>query len=334
MSCGGYPNVYTEFFNLREEPFRLTPDPKFLQLPEPHRMALEVFLEAILMRKGFLVLCGPIGTGKTMLVHSALHLLEAHASVKGKIKSAFLVNPTLSRDEFLEAILEEFEVPCSATSKPRRLRALHDMLLRTWQQGGTAVLVVDEAHLLKMELLEEIRLLSNADTQQAKLLQIVLSGQPELQVQLSYRSMRAMQQRIAATCQLRALNLMETRMYVTQRLLAAGLEGDSPFSDSLQDEIFDYTEGVPRLINLICDSSLSIGFSRRRRLLDSAVVEEAAGRLNLGSSRVQTTAPISLPLKNTRQAPISAAAEKQIRAAVDLLIHAMDTVLAEHGSNS
>jgi general secretion pathway protein A len=267
-------------------------------------------------------------------VHSSLHLLEAHAAVKGKIKSAFLVNPTLSRDEFLEAVLEEFEVPCSETSKPRRLAALHEMLIRTWQQGGTAVLVVDEAHLLTIELLEEIRLLSNADTDQAKLLQIVLSGQPELQVQLNYRSLRAMQQRIAATCQLRALNLPETRMYVTQRLLAAGLEGHSPFSDSLLDEIFGYTQGVPRLINLICDSSLSIGFSRSKRVLDSSIVEQAAGGLNLGSGRVETAIPVSLSFGKTKPASISAAADREIRAAVDLLIHAMDIVVAERRSNS
>lgn len=317
--------MYPRFFNLREEAFRLTPDPRFLHLAEPHRIALGVLLEGILTRKGVLVLSGPIGTGKTTLMHSAMELLEENAVLKGKLKTAFLVNPALSRQEFLEAVLDEFEVPCSTTSKPRRLAALHQMLLATQQHGGTAVLVVDEAHLLTQDLLEEIRLLSNTDAYQEKLLQVVLSGQPELQTNLNHPNMRALQQRIAASCQLRPLSIPETRIYVIQRLHAAGLQGEPPFSGPVLEQVFAYTNGVPRLINLLCDRALSIGFSQQKRVVDSSILEEAAGRLSLLAEQVEAPARANLyrgqnvQEQNARKEGLSAPAEDEIRAAVDLL---------------
>jgi general secretion pathway protein A len=345
--------VYTKFFNLREAPFRLTPDPRFLHLAEPHRLALRVLLEGILTRKGLLVLCGPIGTGKTTLMHSAMTLLEKTSAFKGKLKTAFLVNPTLSREEFLESVLDEFEVSCSTTSKPRRLAALHEMLVVTHQHGGTAVLVVDEAHLLTPELLEEIRLLSNADAYQEKLLQVVLSGQPELQINLNHPNMRALQQRIAASCQLRALSLPETRVYVMERLHAAGLQGAPPFSGTVLEQVFTHTSGVPRLINLLCDRALSIGFSQQQQAVDSSMLEEAAGQLNLLVEQVEAAAKASLydrqkvQEQNAKTEGISAVMENEIQAAIDLLIHtmgrstavnllvhAMGKVLFSQGSNS
>src|ERR1700675_1649219 len=200
--------MYLSFFQLKDEPFRLTPDPRYLHLAEPHQVALNVLLEGILYRRGLVMITGPIGTGKTTLVHSALQVFE---DKKMPIKSALLFNPTLTRDEFLEMTLEEFEVNCTSTSKPRRLMALHDMLLQTQRKGGTAVLFIDEAHLLTSELLEEIRLLGNADMHHEKLLQIVLSGQPELVEIMSRPELSALQQRIAGRAQLRPLSLPETR---------------------------------------------------------------------------------------------------------------------------
>jgi general secretion pathway protein A len=273
--------MYTKFYNLREEPFRLTPDPRFLHLAEPHRTALGILLEGILAHKGFLTLTGPIGTGKTLLMNSVLHLLEENAGVKNQLKTAFLINPTLSPKEFLEAVLDEFEVPCSSTSKPQRLAALHQMLLATQLNGGTTVLVVDEAHLLTLDVLEEIRLLSNMDTHREKLLQIVLSGQPELQMQLRYPDMRALRQRIAASCCLRPLSFPETQVYVRERLHIAGLKGDLPFDEIVLQEAFVYTRGVPRLTNLLCDNALSIGYSQQKWAIDSSMIEEAARRLDL-----------------------------------------------------
>jgi general secretion pathway protein A len=316
--------MYTEFYHLREEPFRLTPDPRVLHLAEPHRTALSVLLEGILGRKGFLVLCGPIGTGKTTLMHAALHLLEENSTLKGKLKTAFLVNPTLSREEFLEAVLDEFEVPCSATSKPRRLAALHEMLLATQRGGGTAVLIVDEAHLLTAELLEEIRLLSNTDSYQEKLLQVVLSGQSEVHAHLHHPSMRALLQRIASTCQLRPLSVPETRVYVMERLHAGGLQGESPFPASVFQHIYKYAAGVPRLINLLCDSALAIACDHQKRYVDAAVVEEAAAKLSLLPEQIQAAESVASSLfgRNGNSAQV-AKAEQEIRTAVDLLIGAM-----------
>jgi general secretion pathway protein A len=286
--------MYAKFFNLREEPFRLTPDPRFLHLAEPHRMALKVLLEGILMRKGFLVLCGPTGTGKTMLMNAALCLLEENAALRGKLKTAFLIDPTLRSEEFLEAVLDEFEVPCSSTSKPQRLAALYQMLVASQQHGGTGVLVIDEAHLLARDVLEQIRLLSNMDTYQETPLQIILSGLPELQIQLHEPNMQALQQRIAATCHLRPLNLQETRVYVMQRLHVAGLRGDSPFSDTVLDQVFAYTGGVPRLINLVCGEALTSGSSKQKCAVDSLMIEEAAHKLNLLTGQVEAAPRASL----------------------------------------
>jgi general secretion pathway protein A len=189
--------MYRDFFDLKDEPFRLTPDPSFLHFSEPHQAALTTLLEGIFYRKGLVMITGPVGTGKTTLVHTALQIISGK-NQKIPTKSALLFNPTLTRDEFLEMMLEEFEVSCSATSKPRRLIALHQMLIETQRQGGTAVLIIDEAHLLSTELLEEIRLLGNSDMHGEKLLQIVLCGQPELLAIMNRREMSALRQRIAA----------------------------------------------------------------------------------------------------------------------------------------
>ncbi len=273
--------MYLSYYELKEEPFRLTPDPHFLHLSAPHQTALTVLLEGILYRKGLVMVTGPIGTGKTTLVHTALKMLTDVSKQKMPIKSALMFNPTLTRDEFLEMMLEDFEVSSPSTSKPRRLMALHQMLLEVQRQGGTAVLFIDEAHLLTSELLEEIRLLGNADTHQEKLLQIVLSGQPELVTMMNRRELSALRQRIAARANLRPLSSAEVRSYIAERLHFAGLQGASPFSSSALEQILHYSSGVPRLINLICDACLTFGFRTQRRTIQRDIVEEAAVSLGL-----------------------------------------------------
>jgi general secretion pathway protein A len=268
--------LYTAFYQLKEEPFRLTPDPRFLHLADPHRTALKVLLQGVLQRKGFTVVAGPVGTGKTTLLHTALQILTEKSEGRGRLVSAFLVNPTLSPAELLEAVLDEYEITCTATSKPRRLAALHQMLFQTQQQGGTAILLIDEAHLMSVELLEEIRLLGNTDTYQEKLLQIVLCGQPELFAVLQRPELQALQQRIASTSLLRALSLPETRAYMAERLHAAGLRGSSPFTGTAVEVIHRLTTGVPRLINLLSDACLSVGFELKRKQIDQSLVEQAS----------------------------------------------------------
>lgn len=273
--------MYLSYYGLREEPFRLTPDPRFLHLAEPHRNVLTTLLQGVLFRKGFLIATGPVGTGKTTLLNALLQILNDRFFPDNRLLSAFLVNPTLTREEFLEALVEEFEIPCSSPSKPKRLQALHQALLEAQRRKGTALLIIDEAHLLSLDLLEEIRLLTNADTYREKLLQVVLCGQLELLMLLAQPELRALRQRMAGRCQLRALTLAECRAYVAERLHAAGLRGPSPFSGQTPEVIYAYTQGVPRLINLVCEGCLTLGFMQKQKQVSPSIVEEAATGLDL-----------------------------------------------------
>jgi general secretion pathway protein A len=312
--------MYTTYYKLREEPFRLTSDPRFFHLAEPHAAALATVVEAVIRRKGFVLMTGPIGTGKTTVVHTALQILTERATTNHPLSSAFILNPTLSREEFLEMILTEFEIPCTSTSKPARLSALHRMLLETQRKGGTSLLLVDEAHLLTPELLEEIRLLSNADTYQEKLLQIVLCGQPELLGILRKPEMRALRQRMASSCSLRPLSVAEVRSYIGERLHAAGYRGPAGlFPTDTIEEIVRLTEGVPRLINLLCDSCLAIGQRGQRPVIDRVIVEEASKEMGLHEPQVEPEIEAVVGSRGT----FVHAADAEVGSALDLLVAAM-----------
>jgi len=270
------------------------------------------------------LMTGPIGTGKTTVVHTALQILTERAATSHPISSAFILNPTLSREEFLEMILAEFEIPCTATSKPARLAALQRMLLDTQKRGGTSLLLVDEAHLLTPELLEEIRLLSNSDTYQEKLLQIVLCGQPELLTLLRRPELRALRQRVASSCSLRPLSFAEVQAYVAERLHSAGFRGTStPFPTQVLEEIFRRTEGVPRLINLFCDACLTSGCKSHRRVIDLAVVEEAAAELGMNEVHVEPELDESSAALSNGKGRKDIAGDAVLGSALDLLVHAM-----------
>jgi general secretion pathway protein A len=305
--------VYLSFFKLKDEPFRLTPDPRYLHLSDPHQYALTVVLEGIFYRKGLVMITGPIGTGKTTLIHTALQLFS---DKKMPVKSALLFNPMLTRDEFLEMMLEEFEIKCTSTSKPRRLIALQQMLLDTQRRGGTAVLFIDEAHLLSPELLEEIRLLSNADMHQEKLLQIVISGQPELLALMDRPALSALKQRIAARAHLRPLNQKEMGVYVMERLYAAGLEGKSPFPLDAIEAIHHHSGGVPRLINLVCEGCLALGFRTQQALIRPDIVQEVSVSLGL----VQAAPVVESKAVSSEAATAVPRAQRSV---VDMLIESM-----------
>jgi general secretion pathway protein A len=307
--------MYLSFYQLDEEPFRLTPDPRFLHLSQPHRTALQTLLEGVLYRRGLIMITGPIGTGKTTLMDAALQLLHDHSKNSAPVRTALIFNPTLTREEFLEALLDEFEVSCASSSKPGRLSALHGMLFETQRQGGSAALIIDEAHLLSSELLEEIRLLGNADTHQEKMLQIVLSGQPELTTMLNRRELSALKQRIACRASLRPLNEAETRVYLDERLHIAGLKGPTPFGSAAINPIFRYSQGVPRLINLLCEGCLVLGFKTQRKVVPPEVVECVADSLDMIAPGMATERIIAPPA-----AMEVAVAQKST---VDLLIEAM-----------
>jgi len=316
--------MYTSYYNMREEPFRLTSDPRFFHLAEPHAAALATLVEAVMRRKGFVLMVGPIGTGKTTVVHTALQILTERAAASHPISSAFILNPTLSREEFLEMLLSEFEIPCTSTSKPARLAALQRMLLETQRKGGTSLLLVDEAHLLTPDLLEEIRLLSNADTYQEKLLQIVLCGQPELLGLLGKPELRALRQRVANSCSLRPLSLSEVRAYIAERLHSAGFRGaNSPFPARVLEEIVRLTEGVPRLVNLLCDACLTIGCKAHRPVIDLAVVEAAANELGLNETHAEPEMEVKGLVAGNGAGGKEVVGDAVIGSALDLLVQAM-----------
>jgi general secretion pathway protein A len=305
--------MYLNYYKLREEPFNLTPDPRFLHLAEPYRIALDAVSQAILRRKGMIVVSGPVGIGKTTLLHTTMQMLNQINSKNASVAFAFVFNPVLSRDEFLETLIAEFEVPCTSASKPARLSALHKMFLERQETGGTSALIIDEAHLLSVELLEEIRLLSNVDTYREKLLQVILCGQPELLPLLQRPHLRALQQRIAQYCSLRSLDAAETGGYIAERLQAAGLSGISPFTSEAILVIHQHSHGVPRVINQICDSALVIGTEHDFREIRPAVIEKVAAQLRLTFAAESAIAPAVLDEVESNAA----------RSLMDLLIGSM-----------
>jgi general secretion pathway protein A len=296
--------MYLTFYRLREEPFRLTPDPKFLQLPEPHRDALTRLAHGVIGRKGLMVLSGPIGTGKTTVLNGLLSVMARRYPGK-QLPTALIVNPRLTSEELLEALLFEFEVPCGATSRPSRLAALQGLLFSAFRNGGTCLLIVDEAHLLSLDVLEEIRLLMNTDSYREKLLQVVLCGQPELAQTLNDPAVRALRQRVAERTALRALSPSEMRMYISERLRIAGLEQTIPFTSSSLEKIYECTAGVPRLINIVCDTCLAIGCETKRPEIGDDIVEEATERHQLSSEAAAAEARLASDLNLKKNAELN-----------------------------
>src|SRR5579859_2616210 len=248
--------MYSTFYGLKQEPFRLMPDPRFLHLAEPHRNTLRAMVEGVAGRKGLQIAIGPIGTGKTTLLYCLQHILSHEATRERPLRSAFVVNPTLTADELFEALFDELEIQASAPTKPARLRALHELLLDSHKKNSAVVVIIDEAHLMAAELIEEVRLLMNLDNYPVNVLQIILCGQPELMPLLARPALAALRQRISVASSLRALTLTETRAYIAERLHTAGLNGETPFTSPALEEIFRISSGVPRLINSICDQKI------------------------------------------------------------------------------
>jgi general secretion pathway protein A len=267
------------FYGLVGKPFETTPDPKFLYLAPGHREALAQLLYGLQERKGFILLTGEVGTGKTTLLRALLQRLDAKAAV------AFVFNTTLPFDQILEYVLEEFGIPRPGESQAQRLFALNTFLTERCRAGLDTVLLIDEAQNLAPQTLEQIRLLSNFETASEKLLQIVLVGQPELRAKLELPELRQLKQRIALRCHIPPLTSTETRDYIRTRLRIAGASDLGLFTDRALGRIAAYTRGVPRLVNIVCDHCLVIGYADQRRRIDREVVEEAIDYLEDNSPR-------------------------------------------------
>ncbi len=278
--------MYLEFYGLKEKPFSLTPDPQFLYLSESHRIAIDSLLYGIEQREGFMVITGDIGTGKTTICRAILN------KIGPQIKTAVIFNSFLSEEELLEAILLDFGFPSKGRTKKERIDALNKLLIHLLTHGKNGVLIIDEAQNLSIPVLEQIRMLSNLETEKEKLLQIILFGQLELEQKLQSPALKQLNQRIAIRHHLRPLNRKETEAYIYQRLMVAGAQGNITFSKSALDEIFKFSKGTPRLINLLCERALLAGFVEETFQIDGKIVNKAKVCL-LGEEKASEPFPVS-----------------------------------------
>jgi general secretion pathway protein A len=274
-----YHAAYEGFFGLKENPFSLTPDPRYLFRTRHAHETLRQLTRGMLTRKGLLLLSGEVGTGKTTLLNTALHALKENPEVGGKTRTAVLVHPTLTREELVEAILSDFNVPCAATRKPRRLQALQEMLLEVRRKGGVAVLAVDEAQLLTHELLDEIRILLSLRSGQEELLQVVLCGQPEMERKLNRSSLSRLQPPVTVRCKTVPLTQQDTHDYIEHRLKVAGAMSESMFTKDAADAVHLQAHGIPRVVNLLCAHALSAAGLRGVRHITSQMIDEVAAKL-------------------------------------------------------
>jgi len=268
--------MYNAFFGFNKNPFNLSPDPAFLYRSAQHEEALANLIYGVQSRKGFIVLTGEVGTGKTTMLECLRDYLGAQ-----QIAFASLFNSRLTVEQFFELLSYDLDLRCNRLSKTEVLLSLNHMLLERAQAGRTTVLIVDEAHNLEWDVLEEIRLLGNLENRRGKLLQIILAGQQELDRKLEAPEFRQLKQRIALRCTLRGFALAETIAYIKSRMARAGLHDQTVFSAMLVEEIHGRSQGIPRLINAVCDNVLLTCFAMETKTATMAMLDEVCADLHL-----------------------------------------------------
>jgi type II secretory pathway predicted ATPase ExeA len=288
--------MYKNFFGLKENPFNANPDPRYLFLTKEVEEALSGLTYGIEARKGFIILSGEVGTGKTTLLNRLLDGLHQR-----KVRTAFLFNSRMNSSQLLDFVLAEFEIPCDAQSKSLQVIKLNQWLLERYASGETVVLIIDEAQNLSTSVLEEIRLLSNMETASDKLLQIVLSGQTELEAKLKRPELRQLRQRITLRCKTAHLTQEQTRAYIAERLRIAGSNGDPIFSTESINAIHSFSGGIPRLVNLLCEHALINGYAESQRPVTASIVREIAREFELDESVAvipSASTPLSADVSN------------------------------------
>jgi general secretion pathway protein A len=265
--------MYTNFYNLKEKPFEITPDPRFLYLSESHREGLAHLIYAVNERKGFTVITGEVGTGKTVLVQTLLTKLN------GKTRTAYLFNPKLGPTDFLNFICEDLGLRGVRRYKGQCLNILHSFLLNCYTLKENVVVIIDEAQNLDLQLLEEVRLLTNLETSKSKLLQVILIGQPELDEILNRQDCRQLKQRVSLRFHVRPLSKEETKEYIKHRLTRAGGADTDLFAPKALDRIYRYSKGIPRLINIVCDNALLIGYAVDQKIIGEKIIREVIENL-------------------------------------------------------
>jgi general secretion pathway protein A len=268
--------MYQAYFGFQDNPFNLSPDPAYLYRSRQHEEALANLIYGVQSRKGFVVLTGEVGTGKTTM----LECLRDYLSVQ-RYRFAYIFNSRISSADFYEVIATDLELRCNKTSKTEVLYALNDFLVAEAGQNRTVALLVDEAHNLDWDVLEEIRMLGNLETRNGKLLQVVLAGQPEFDRKIDASDLRQLKQRIVLRCMLKPFQEGETIEYVESRLRTAGMAVNTVFSRELLQEIHVRSQGIPRLINAICDNLLLTAFAMEQKAATLEMLDEVSADLRL-----------------------------------------------------
>jgi type II secretory pathway predicted ATPase ExeA len=282
--------MYKQFFGLTRNPFEISPDPFFYHPTPRHNEALANLHYGVGRRKGFIVITGEVGTGKTLLVRCLLSELR-----KNNVAFGYVFNPLLPVVEFFQYIMADLGLPYAGRTKTEMLLDLNRFLIQRHARGLITALVVDEAQALRNELLEEIRLLTNLETSQQKLLQIVLMGQPELEIVLDSPELRQLKQRVSLRCQLQPLDAAQTHAYILSRLERAGAAPDPAiFSEEALDKIHEYSRGIPRIINNLCENSMVNAFASEQRPVTGEMITQVATDFRLISPGLPEEVPLTL----------------------------------------
>jgi general secretion pathway protein A len=306
--------MYKQFFGLTKNPFEISPDPYFYHATPRHNEALANLHYGVGRRKGFIVITGEVGTGKTLLVRCLLAELR-----KNNIAFGYVFNPLLSTTEFFQYIMADLGLQYSGRSKTEMLLDLNRFLIQRHARGLITALVVDEAQALRPELLEEVRLLTNLETSQQKLLQIVLMGQPELEAVLDSPSLRQLKQRVSLRCQLLPLDEEQTHSYVLSRLERAGAKPEPAiFEPEALTRVFEYSRGIPRIINNLCENAMVNAFAREQRNVTADMITEVAADFRL-------TGSISTPEEGVETSTVQQESNESVLRSLFRLLRTMDS---------